>query len=315
MKKLRSNKVSAVLTAVSVCSFISAAVMLKPLDSYGVNISNDHLVLQVQDNAEESGYGAYQLFRNTGSSQEAITYAQFFTSFAQISVNGNVCLFSEGETVRELYSTDNSVVTVKNFGGVEITQTLSFATGNTVKNDMLKIEYSAVNKNEDNAMLTVRAVIDPTIADSESDAIIVGKAEYLEETSFTGDSIPKDWYIHDDKGNISAYGIVSDSGAAPDRFDIADWENLYNSRFSYSPSETISDNAAAVTWTDRTLTSGETLVCSTKYGLYSEDPNEKPAAGNSPKTGDTAGYLFAAAGVVSMTAAVLTRKRRSDENE
>lgn len=312
MKKLRSNRLSAVLAAVSVCSCVTAAVMLRPLDSSGISISNDYLVLQVQDNPGDPGYGAYQLFKNTGSTQEALTYTQFYSSFAQISINGNVCLFSEGETVSELNNVDNkSIVTVKDFDGVEITQTLSFSTGNTTNNDMLKIEYYAVNNNDDNVLVSVRAVIDPTIADSESDSIIVDKAEYSEETSFYDGSIPTDWSIRDKSGKITAYGIVSDSGAKPDCFDIADWKNLYNSRFDYSPAEKISDNAAAVTWNDRTLKSGETLVCSTKYGLYSE----KPVNGNPPKTGDTAGYVFAGIGLCSMTAAILTRKRRSDDNE
>ncbi len=312
MKKFRSNRLSAVLAAASVCSGVTAAVLLRPLNSSGISISNDFLVLQVQDDSSETGYGSYQLFKNTGNSQEALTYAQFYTSFAQISVNGSVCSFGEGKTLKELYSDDKkSVVTVKDFSGVEITQTLSFSTGNTSNNDMLKIEYSAVNKNDDSAVVSVRAVIDPTIADSETDSIIVDKAEYTSETGFGGNDIPANWYVRDKNGKAVAYGIVSDSGSKPDYFDIADWENLWNNRFDYSPAEAISDNAAAVTWSDRTLKSGETLVCSTKYGLYSE----KPSSGNPPKTGDTAGYVFAGIGLCSMTAAILTRKRRSDENE
>lgn len=312
MKKLRSNRLSAALAAASVCCGVTSAVLLRPLETSGISISNDYLLLQVQDDSDETGYGSYQLFKNTGSSKENITYAQFYTSFAQISVNGNVCLFSEGETVRELYNDEQkSIITVKSFNGVEITQTLSFSTGNTKNNDMLKIEYSAVNKNEESVMVSVRAVIDPTIADSDSDAIIVNKAEYKEETGFSGSDIPRDWSVRDEKGNIAAYGIVSDSGSKPDYFDIADWENLYNDRFDYVPSEAVSDNAAAITWENRTLESGDKLVCSTKYGLYSENPG----SGNPPKTGDTAGYVFAGIGLCSMTAAILTRKRRSDENE
>lgn len=312
MKKLRSNKLSAVLATASVCCGVTSAVLLRPLDSSGISISNDFLVLQVQDAADESGYGSYQLFKNNGSSQETLTYAQFYTSFAQISVNGSACPFGDGKTVKELYSDDKkSVVTVKDFSGVEITQTLSFSTGNTSNSDMLKIEYTAVNKNDDSAMVSVRAIIDPTIADSETDSIIVNKAEYKDETAFSGKDIPTDWFIRNKNGKPAAYGIVSDSGSKPDSFCIADWENLRNDRFDYAPAETISDNAAAITWENRTLESGDKLVCSTKYGLYSE----KPGSGNPPKTGDTAGYVFAGIGLCSMTAAILTRKRRSDENE
>lgn len=315
MKK-RRNRVSAVLAAVAVCSGVTAACLLRPMNTLGISIRNDHLVLQVQDDEQDMEYGAYMLFKN-GEDPEALTYSQFYSSFAEVNVNGSVKNYSDGKRVKAPYTDKNGVVVmVQDFDGVEITQRLSFSTGNSDRLDMLRIQYSAENKTEDNAVVSVRAIIDPTISDSESDPIQIKDTSYTKETAFTGDAIPETWCIKNSEGAITAYGITSDGTSKPDTFDVADWEDLYNDSFGYSASSGISDNAVAVTWNSKMLKSGESFTCGTKYGLYSEKKSsgsDKTTATSSPKTGDTAGYTFAAIGVCSMTAAILTRKRRDND--
>lgn len=308
-----SNKLSAGLAAVSVCCF-SAAVFsaLRTPAVFGANVKNDYLSLQVQDDTEESGYGSYMLKKNSGDPEDTLTYSQFYSSFAEIDINGSVKLFSEGSVVEKAHKDGNeSVVAVQDFDGTQITQKLSFSTGNSNKKDMLKIEYIVENKTDENVNVSIRSIIDPTIAGTENDPIVIGTQEYTTETSFTGNDIPKEWFIYDENGGIKAYGITSGGGQSPDSFDAADWENLYNMRFDFTAEKNINDNAVAVSWNNKMLKSGENVVCSTKYGLYD---GEKITAGP-PKTGVKSCNILVAFGVCSLASAIVFRKRRTDENE
>lgn len=312
MKK-GSNKLSAGLAAVSVCCFTAAAFSaLRTPDVFGANVKNDYLSLQVQDDTEDSGYGSYMLRKNSGDTEDTLTYSQFYSSFAEVNINGSVKLFSEGNVVEKVHKDGNeSVVAVQDFDGTQITQRLSFSTGNSDKKDMLKIEYTVENKTDENVNVSIRSIIDPTIAGTENDPIVIGTQAYTTETSFTGNDIPSEWFIYDENGGIKAYGITSGGGQSPDSFEAADWENLYNMRFDFSAEENINDNAVAVAWNNKMLKSGENVVCSTKYGLY----NGKKAASAPPKTGVKSSNILAAFGTCSLVAAIVCRKRRTNENE
>lgn len=309
--KLKSNKLSAAFAAVSVCCFTAAIFSaFRTPAAMGANVENEYLSLQVQDDTSDSAYGSYMLRKNNDKPEDTLTYSQFYSSFAQININGSVKLFSEGSVVEKAHKTqDDSIVAVQDFDGTQITQKLSFSTGNSDKNDMLKIEYTVENKTDENVNVSIRSIIDPTIAGTENDPIVVNSRSYMAEQAFSGQDIPEVWSINDAEGGFKAYGITSGGDSAPDLFEAADWENLYNSRFDFSAGGAISDNAVAVSWNDRTVKSGENFVCSTKYGLYSG------TAGNSPKTGDKGSCAMAALGVCSLAAAVVFRKRRANEDE
>jgi hypothetical protein len=72
----------------------------------------------------------------------------------------------------------------------------------------------------------------------------------------------------------------------PNKFQIADWKNLYDCKGVYltKNDSIIEDNAVAVIWENRTLVANEKIDLGTKYGLYSEEdviptvptPTEKP---------------------------------------
>lgn len=312
--KLKSNRISATLAAVSMCCFTVGAAMLYSTASKAVCISNDYLKLTVQDDEQKSAYGSFMLSKNSENQTDTLTYPQFYTSFAEVNINGSVKLYSEGKTVRKPYTdSEGAIVMVQDFDGIEITQRLSFATGNTSNYDMLQAAYTVKNNTSSNIKLSVRTIIDPTISDSDNDLIMADGTVFTQEKNFYGNDVPEEWFLKNSAGEITAYGITSDGSAAPDSFDIADWSNLYNARFDYTASDAISDNAAAVTWCDRTVKSGENFSCGTKYGLYSEKSDK--TKNNSPKTGDKIPIAFWGAGICSLTAAVLCRKKRSDNDE
>ncbi len=318
MLKKHKKYVTASLAAVSVFSFTAAAFSLRPIKTNGINIHNDYLALTVQDDEDANDFGGYMLRRNNDDPSATLTYSQYCTSFAQVDINGSVKLFSEGETVKKPYTdSDGAIITVQDFDGVEITQKLSFTTGNTSNYDMLRIEYIAENKTDSDISIAVRTVIDPTIADSESDAVQVGGSAYTKETSFSGNNLPETWCIKNDAGVITAYGITSDGSTAPDVFDIADWKDLSNERFGYKADGDISDNAVALTWNSKTLKAGADMTCGTKYGLYSEKPGtgSNETKKDSPKTGDKGAKAFAGTGAAALIVLAATRKRRAEDDE
>ncbi len=324
-RKAKSNRISKAFTAIALCNAIAAVCMLNPFNARGLETSNDYLSLKVQDDADEPVYGGFMLMKNGEEMSDTLTYSQFYSSFAAVNINGTVKLFSDGEKVKDTYTDDDgSVVTVQDFDGVEITQKLSFSTGESERADMLRIEYLAENKTDKDVLVSIRLLIDPTISDSESDPITVNGSTLENETALSGESVPKTWCIKDEQGNISAYGITSDEDSAPDVFQSANWNNLYNSHFAYTADSSlqVTDNAAALTWSDRKIAAGENFRCSTKYGLYSNDESsegssagEKKNNSDSPKTGDNISAVFAALAVCSSVAAVISRKRRDHEDE
>ncbi|MBR6069224.1 MAG: LPXTG cell wall anchor domain-containing protein [Ruminococcus sp.] len=315
MLRKNRNRISAVLAAASVCCFTASVFSLKPMLTKGVEVHNDYLELKVNDSKGDTDYAGYILRKKSGA---PLTYAQYCTSFAEVSINGNVKLYSEGETVKKPYTADDgSVITVQDFGGVEIRQKLAFTEGNTSNYDMLGIEYTVENKTEEDVSVTVRAVVDPAIADSEADPVVVDGVSYTEEKTFRGENVPKEWKLKDSKGEVAAYGITTLGSNAPDSFDIADWEDLFNDRMSYKAGGSVSDNAVAVTWSDKTVKAGDKYSVGTKYGLYSEaaGSGSNKVQSDSPKTGDKGALAFAGTGLIAAAAAVVFRRRRAEDDE
>lgn len=310
---------SLILAVIALFNAIAAVFFLDPFKVNGCEAANDYIVLQVQDNKDEPNYAGFKLKKNDNSKSDLLTYSQFYSSFATVSINGKVSLFSEGEKVKDIYTdNDGSIVSVQNFDGIEITQRLSFATGNSKRADMLNIVYTAKNNTDAEVLVSVRLLIDPTLENSESDPVIANEISCINETVLTGDNIPKTWCIRSGQGDIKAYGISSDGKSEPDIFQAANWNNLYNNRFDYTVDEgmSITDNAVALTWSDRKVSSGGEFSCGTKYGLYSKEDSEySDAKMNSPKTGDNIGSIFAFLSISLFVAALLLRKRGEYENE
>lgn len=321
--KVKSNRLTSLFAVLALCNAVAAMVLINPLKAKGCEISNDYLVLRMQEDKGESNYGGFILLKNDGENTETLTYSRFYSSFASFNINGTVKRFGDGDQIKAPYTEkDGSVVAVQDFNGIEITQKLSFSTGNSERADMLRIEYEAENKTDSDALISAELIIDPTLSGSESDFIQADGTAFENEITLNGDSVPDSWCIKDEQGSISAYGITSGSDISPDTFMAANWHNLYNNRNGYRTESgtAITDNAVALNWSDVKLSAGENFSCSTKYGLYSEkgstiENGNKGSVSDSPKTGDNAGYIFVILAACSGAAAVLSRKRRNDINE
>ena len=317
VKKMRGT--AKWLLVLSLCFALCGTLLILPINVFAGDISNGILSLTVQDDPQDTAYGAFML-KKANDGQETLTYAKFFSSYTTVSINGVSYRFSEGEVVTPAYATSsNEVIAVQSFGGVQVTQRLALTTGNSEKEDMLLIHYSTENKTDADVLLSIRVLIDPTLAKSESHMVQINGVPYDKEKTFTGVEVADNWCIKDDSNAIVAYGILNGEGGKPDQFQIADWTHLYDRKSGYqtdSNSE-IKDNAVAIIWKNKQLPSGESMDFSTKYGLYSEDPTDDSADEDIPKTGyelraAAPVILFALSGVCLVAFVAVNRKRRGN---
>lgn len=262
----------------ALCFALCGALLILPINAFAGEISNGILTLTVQDDPQDTAYAAFML-KKANEEQDTLTYAQFFSSYTTVSVNGVSYRFGEGEVVTPAYATENNeVIAVQSFGGVQVTQTLKLTTGNSSKEDMLQIAYSADNQTEQEVLLSVRIVIDPTLAKSETDMIQVNGTLCNTEKTFTGAEVADNWCIKNASGEIVAYGILNGETGKPDRMQVANWDKLYDHKIGYQTTAdaVIEDNAVALVWENKQLSADASMDFSTKYGLYSEDPAEEP---------------------------------------
>ena len=155
---LKSGKIFLVT---SLCFLITGLTLIVPVSASASEVKNEILTLSVQDNPEESAYASFMLRKSSDDVADTLTYAQFYSSFTVVNINGVSHRYSDGEVVTPAYvAQDGSIVTVQNFDGVAITQRLLITTGNSSKEDMLLIHYSAKNNTESDVLLSVKVVIE-----------------------------------------------------------------------------------------------------------------------------------------------------------
>jgi hypothetical protein len=291
------------LLVLALCFALCGTALILPIRAFAGEVSNGILTLAVQDDPQETAYASFMLKK--ANEDSTLTYAQFYSSYTTVCVNGASYRFGEGEVVTPAYLTeDNEVIAVQRFDGVEVTQKLKLTTGNSSKEDMLLIAYSAKNQTEKEVLLSVRILIDPTLAKSEADAVQVNGTPCEMEKTFIGAEVAENWCIKDASGEIMAYGILNGETGKPDRMQVANWGNLFDQKADYQTAAdvAIEDNAVALVWMDKQLLADASMDFSTKYGLYSEDPaeepDEEPDVEDNPQTND---YLHTMVPVILFT--------------
>lgn len=161
----------------ALCFLLVGITLIIPVKVSASEITNGILLLKVQDNPEETNYASFMLSK--ADDKSTLTYSQFFSSYTTVNINGVSYQYSDGKVVTPAYvANDNSVVTVQDFNGVEITQRLLLTTGNSSKEDMLLIHYSAKNTTTSNVLISIKTVIDPTLSKKETDMIQFNGMEY-----------------------------------------------------------------------------------------------------------------------------------------
>ncbi|MDO5561125.1 MAG: hypothetical protein Q4F95_16225, partial [Oscillospiraceae bacterium] len=253
---------SLILTLAALGSAASgAAVFASENDAavYDCSMENAFVKLSVEQDKTQGEYLRYGLdtvkgqLSNDNDDNKNLTYANFFSGFTTLNINGQNYVYGRGTDESEPYfdASDRCHVSSQKFGDVVIEQKLSLAEGFTPGcDDMLKVSYTVLDASE-NDRIGIRVLIDPMISDDDKAKLRTGKTDILKEAVFSNENIPSHWAA-DFSGSqdISAYGKVNSGENAPDSLIFANWDSLYDSVWNFSPDidKEISDAACALKW-------------------------------------------------------------------
>lgn len=252
-------------------------------------MQNDYLTLYVGQ--DEDNLCRYQLSANIGDLENKndngknLMYENFYSSYTTVVVNGKEYRFGEGEDVSApTYNYEAKTCTaVQKFGDVEVTQTLSFADGmKTGHDDMLLVTYSAKNTGNEDVLFGIRIMLDSEL-DEDDKCVVKADDALLNFEKEYKDSIPQQWSVMSENGDITAYGKIL---TQPDSVIFADWSSLFDKKWDYKVdgSEDINDSAAALVWNNKTLSSGQTEEYSVYYGVKNKASEDiKPDESSNPE--------------------------------
>lgn len=235
-------------------------------------MQNDYLTLYVGQ--DEDNLCRYQLSANIGDLENEndngknLMYENFYSSYTTVVVNGKEYRFGEGESVSSpTYNYEAKTCTaVQKFGDVEVTQTLSFADGmKTGHDDMLLVTYSAKNTSDQDVLFGIRIMLDSEL-DKDDKCVVKADDALLNFEKEYKDSIPQQWSVISENGDITAYGKIL---TQPDSIEFADWSSLFDKKWDYKVdgSADINDSATALIWNNKTLSAGQAEEYSVYYGV------------------------------------------------
>lgn len=245
-------------------------------------MQNDYLTLYVGQ--DEDNLCRYQISANSGDLEndkdngKNLMYENFYSSYTTVVVNGKEYRFGEGESVSApTYNYEAKTCTaVQKFGDVEVTQTLSFADGmKTGHDDMLLVTYSAKNTGDKDVLFGIRIMLDSEL-DKDDKCVVKADDALLNFEKEYKDSIPQQWSVMSEDGEITAYGKIL---TQPDSIAFADWSSLFDKKWDYkvNGAEDINDSATALVWNNKALSAGQAEEYSVYYGVKNKaTENSKP---------------------------------------
>lgn len=174
-----------------------------------------------------------------------------------------------------------SVVTVYAFGGVEVSQTLSFARGgSTGVFDTLSVRYGVSSADGADHRVGVMMMLDTMLGENDGAPLRAAGASDAAgaETCWEGDA-PPFWQAFDslEAPTVMAQGTVSVPGVpAPDRFMFSNWGKLSHAGWNPSCEPGLPlvregdfevDTAVALQWSPMPVSPGAPATFGTDYGL------------------------------------------------
>ncbi len=276
---MKIKKAVSALLATASAGLLAAGVITYAIDNTAAlkdaSLENSFLRLTVDQHSEQSEYLQFRLETTGGKlssdadNNKNITYKNFCSGYTTININGNNYVYGRGtDTSEPEYSVEKkSHISSQKFGDVEIRQELTFSEGYVEGyEDMLKISYTVLNAGE-NDTVGVRVLIDPAIAADDTLRLSADNTAISKEAIFNS-KLPSDWRADMNSNTaVSAYGKLSGSALKPSSVTFADWYNIYDCLWDYTPdiNHGITDAAVAVKW--EPVKASENTVFSTSYGV------------------------------------------------
>lgn len=210
------------------------------------------------------------------------------TSKTTIVVDGNVKHFGDNGSFAETPSFSEiakSGTAKVYYDNVSVTQVLTFVRNvSTNRDDVMEIKYIVSNEDSVAHDIGVRIMIDTMLGSNDSAPFrVAGVGAVTTETEFEGEYIPQYWQAFDDLNNptvISQGSFLRDGDATnnPDKVQFCNWNGVKNTLWDYQVTDGRSngDSAVTVTWYEKPLSSGESRVYTTYYGLSELTQNTEP---------------------------------------
>src|SRR2546428_8056518 len=158
-------------------------------------------------------------------------------------------------------------------GPIRVTQELKIVRGLTGNRDTARIRYVATNLDSVSHNVGLRIMLDTMLNDNNGAPFRVNGASVTTETDYVGAAVPSlfDVFFDLNVPGISARGTLRDGVVTPpDRFVIAAWPNISDTRFNFTVDPThlvTNDSAIGIYWNPVSLGPGESRVFETFYGV------------------------------------------------
>jgi len=139
-------------------------------------------------------------------------------------------------------------------GPVRVTQELKIVPGLTGNRDTARIRYVATNLDSVSHNVGLRIMLDTMLNDNDGAPFRVNGASVTTETDYVGAAVPSFFDVFFDLNvpGISARGTLRDGVVTPpDRFVIAAWPNISDTRFNFTVDPThlvTNDSAIGIYW-------------------------------------------------------------------
>jgi len=178
--------------------------------------------------------------------------------------------------------TESGIVTICNFGDIDVVQTLSFSRNPSTKvKDTAKIHYDIINKGPIPHRVGLRLMMDTKLGENDGAPFRIGDKAHEAEIKFVGNDIYDYWQTFDNLStpNVIAQGTIrqADLGILPpDRMYLANWGTLVDHpwEFKYQENrpfirtgELEKDTALALYWDAQQLQPSTNREVKTLYGL------------------------------------------------
>ena len=204
-----------------------------------------------------------------------------WSSFTTLKVDGVDLIYGNTPDGQFIQSPANSEDNSKNesvwkTGDISVKQVLQAglnpATGQP---DAMEIRYIITNTGTSPHDVGMRIMLDTMVDGNDSAPFKVPSDNGVEsinyEKDYVGNEVPAFWQVFNDFDNpdISAqYTMSGRNVSKPDRFTIASWGGINNTKWDYqiNPGSRTGDSAVGMWWNPQTLAPGEQKVITTYYG-------------------------------------------------
>ncbi|MDZ7375862.1 MAG: gliding motility-associated C-terminal domain-containing protein [candidate division KSB1 bacterium] len=267
---------------------------LKPVQR--VTLQNDFIEVAVSDRYPGTNFtlgitGGLPITPYDNNKAILFGHPNPYTSFSTLWIDGKEVIYGsqEGRLLDDPYvSRDNkSIERNWGYGNLEIKQKVSLVVSEwseTKYEDTAQLQYIIINNDHVAHQVGIRVLFDTMLGQNDSALIRTSNYPFTGfEQDFHAPNIPSWWIAIEGtqrKVLFSAQGSIKGYGATPpDRFVIANWSNIFNTKWHYNTNGELGivhDSAVAMWWDPVTVPPGKVHIICTYIGLGEMFPDKVP---------------------------------------